>query len=238
LCEDNHKLLKLNDLCERNGTKQDDMNQSPEQETQPQMPLADLISRIATNVQGSNVPKLETRLALAIVDRDTKKAALDALLLDDQDGSQLMKAEDALSGAERRVLNLRSALAAAQTKQVTAQTEADEEAKRAERQKAIALAEDRHKAIERLAKTAAVFAAEYNAVLRINSDLLAHLPNHDSMAALTDRYGLETALRKELVRLDLPWCFSWPYGKVSLPDLLPQFEGALGVIRNLLSKDR
>jgi predicted ATPase with chaperone activity len=197
------------------------------------MSVIDLIDR----VRGSSVPKLETRLSAAILDRDAKQSVLDALLIDGQDGSSVMKAEAELTAASRRVLSLQSAIAAARAQQSAAQVEADEQVRRDHARKTLTLAEDRHRAIEKLTKAMATFVTDYNEVLKINSELLANLPMHDSMATLVDRYQLETCLRKELVRLGASWALSWPYGSVSIPALLPQFEGAMQVIRNLLSKD-
>lgn len=202
------------------------------------MPLSDLISRIAANVTPSNIPKLESRLTEATADRNIKRAALDAMLAGDKDGAEVMRAEDALTAVERRVLNLKSALNTAQAKEAAQQVAAERDAQRAKWAGVVKLAEDRHAAIERLAKSMAAFAADYSAVLKNNESLLASLPaNHDSYAALTDRMALETALRKELVRRGLSWCFSWPYGAATLPELLPQFDGALNVIRASVPKD-
>jgi hypothetical protein len=211
---------------------------TPTNGRKPEMPIADIVTRIKDNILPANAPKLEKRLAESIADRDQKRAALDSLLLADRDGSEVMKAEDALQNSERRVLNLESALNTAKEKAAAESAEDERDAQRAEWKNTVKLAEDRQEAITRMAKSAADFARDYNEVLRINSDLLAHLPmSHDSIAALTDRPTLETTLRRHLVKNDLPWATQWAWGKVSLPDLVPQSEGALSVIRNLAPKE-
>ncbi len=203
------------------------------------MPLTDLIARIAPNLTTPNTSKLQAQLAEAEAALASKQAALDSLLIAGEiDGPATAKAADAADAAERRVKHLRGALAAAQTKQAAQRGEAEQDAKRAAWQNAVKLAEERHAAIETLAKSMVAFAADYRAVLKINSELLAHLPtNQDSMATLTDRFALETALRKQLVKLGLPFCFSWPYGAATLPELMPQFDGALSVIRRAVPQD-
>jgi hypothetical protein len=202
-------------------------------EDDQQMPLTDLISRITANVTASNIPKLEERLAGAEADLQTKRASLNALLVDgDTDSPAAIKAEDAFAAAERRVRNLQGALAAAQERQRTSEVENEREAKRAAWQAAVNAAEDRHTAVEKLAASMSQFAADYQAALQANADLVAALPaNPDNVANLTDRFALETCLRKELVRLGIHFAFVWPYGAATLPPLLPQFEGALEVVR-------
>lgn len=210
----------------------------PKPEGGTQMIFSDVIIRATANATGSKLQKLETRLAAAEAELLNKQAALNALLTADEDGRPVMEAEDALAAAERRCRNLRGALATAQAKQATQQAEAEQDAKRAAWQAAVRAAEARHAAIERLAKSMAAFGADYNAVLKTNEALRAALPaNGDDIANMTDRATIETVLRKELVRVGLPWCFSWPYGPATLPELMPQFEGALNVIRSSVPKD-
>lgn len=186
----------------------------------------------------SGASRLEAQLVAAEAELQTKRAVLNTLLLESgADGPAAAKASDAVDAAERRVKHLQAALQAAHAKHAAQQAEAKQDAKQAAWQAAARLADERHAAIVTLAASAAAFAADYSTVLKINSDLLAALPaNPDSIANLTDRFALETALRKQLVKLGLPWAFTWPYGKVNLPDLLPQSEGALSVVREAVSK--
>jgi hypothetical protein len=183
--------------------------------------------------------RLEAQLTEAEKDLQTKRLALNNLLIESgADGPAAAKASDAVDSAERRVKHLQGALAAAQERQRVSEVQTKQDAKRAAWQGAVKAAEERHAAIMTLAKSMAAFAADYNAVLKINEALLAALPeNCDAYANMTDRWSLETALRKELVRLGLDFAFSWPYGAVSLPPLLPQFDGALNVIKASVPAD-
>lgn len=182
--------------------------------------------------------RLEAQLGEAEADLQTKQLALNTLLIEaGADAPACTKAADAFDAAERRVKHLRGALAAARTKEAAQQVAAEQDAQRAKWAAAINLAEQRHAAIERLTKSMAAFATGYNEVLKMTEVLRAALPaNHDAYAALTNG-ELETAMRKQLVKLDVEFAFSWPYGKVSLPDLVPTSEGALSVIRAMVPKD-
>jgi hypothetical protein len=183
--------------------------------------------------------RLEAQLGEAEKDLHTKRLALNTLLIESgADGPAAVKASDAFDSAERRVKHLQAALQAAQGRQRASEVEAEQDAQRAAWQNAVKLAEDRHAAVEKLAASMAEFAADYQATLQANADLVAALPaNPDNVANLTDRFALETALRKELVRLGISFAFVWPYGAATLPPLLPQFEGALEVVRRGVPKD-
>jgi len=43
---------------------------------------------------------------------------------------------------------------------------------------------------------------------------------------------IETAARKDLFRRGLDWAFQWSWGKPSLPEFMPQFEGAEQLIHD------
>jgi hypothetical protein len=200
-------------------------------------PLTSILNRIADHVQPTNVSKLEARLTVAEAELQTKQAALNALLMTDEDSPAVTKAEDALTAAERRVLNLKSAIQAARQKVADEQAADSLREKEVAREKALAAATARHDAIVTLAKAAEVFAQAYRHVLKTNGDLLAHIPtNHDTVAAMSDRPTLETKIRMELVRLGVPWAIQWPYGAVSIPPMVGQAEGALSVVRNIVEK--
>lgn len=186
-----------------------------------------------------SVSRLESQLTEAEGDLAQKRSALDAMLIDGQiDGPAAARAADAVDAAERRTRNLRSALQAARERQRAAATGSEQESKRLAWQAAVKAAEARHAAVEKLAVSMSQFAADYQTTLQANADLLAALPaNPDNVANLSDRFVLETALRKELVRLGLPFAFVWPYGAATLPELMPQFDGALAVIKRSVPED-
>ena len=186
-----------------------------------------------------SVARLESQLAAAETELVEKRVALNNAIIDSGiDDKAATKLESEVAAVQRRAENLRSALDAARSRHAGEQAEAAKDARRATWQKTVNLAAERHKAIEHLHEAMEVFADAYNEVLRVNSKLFSELPaGHDSIATLTDRFALETLMRKQLVKLDLPWCFIWPYGKADLPDLVPTSEGALNVIRSLVPKD-
>ena len=132
--------------------------------------------------------------------------------------------------AQRRK-DLEEALLAAQAREKAARLAAMDADKGKAWKRAVDLASKRNDHIAKLEKSLAQFAADYIEALRINDELVGSLPkNPDSHAAITDRFVLETALRRELTRNGLAWAFTWPYGVSTLPELMPQFEGALHVV--------
>jgi chromosome segregation ATPase len=201
--------------------------------------LSDLVSRITVNPLAASASRLEAHLAEAETNLSNKRASLDALLSTGEiDTPNVTKASDTVDSADRKVRNLRVALAAAQSKITSQQAETERNEMRAKWQAAVKAAEARHTAVEKLAASMKQFASDYLAALQANQSLVDALPsNPDSIASKTDRAEFETVLRKELARLGLSWCFSWPWGVVSLPELMPQFEGALEVVRRSVPKD-
>src|SRR5215472_2740520 len=103
--------------------------------------------------------RLEAQLGAAEAELQTKRAALNTLLLESgADGPAAAKASDAVDAAERRVKHIKSALAAAHTKQAAREADAERDAQNAKWAGAVKLAEDRHSAIVALAKSMAAFA--------------------------------------------------------------------------------
>ena len=155
--------------------------------------------------------------------------------------------DDALVAISRREVDaarekadaLTAALMTARAQLSARQASAWLEERAAAWQHAVDLAARRVHHMAKLEKSANAFVADYLEALRANEELVAALPsNPDSAAAITDRMTLETALRKELCRLGLPWAFTWPYGTVNLPEFLPQFEGGLHVISQWAEANR
>jgi hypothetical protein len=209
------------------------------------MALSDLISRVTVNPLAASLSRLENQIADADVDFQRKAAAHEALLVDaaiegkPMDTQDIRRAEDLADLAQRRVSNLRKALATAKARQSAAQADTERAERLAHWKKTVQAAEAKHAAVQRLEKSMAAFAADYVNVLKLNDVLRGLLPpSHDSGAALTDRALLETVLRKELVRLGLSWCFSWPWAVVDLPHLAPQSDGALSVVRRLAERTK
>ncbi len=183
--------------------------------------------------------RLEAQLTEAETALAQKRSTLNALLIDGQiDGPAAAKAADAVDSAEKRTRNLRSALAAAQEREQAAAVETEREAKRSAWQAAVKAAEARHTAVEKLAGTMERFASDYLAALQANQALADALPaNPDSIGNATDRADFETRLRKELARLGLAFVFPWPFGSVSLPPLMPQFQDILELVRRSVPTD-
>jgi hypothetical protein len=207
------------------------------------MALSDLIARVTINPLAASLSRLESQISEADADFQRKASALEALLVDaavegkPMDSQEIRKSEESADQAQHRVSNLRRALATARARQSAAQADQERAEKAAHWQKTIKAAETRHVAIQRLEKSMATFAADYTAVLESNDTLKNMLPpSHDAFAILSDRPSLETALRKELVRLGLRWSLGWPWPAADLPSLTPQFDGALSVIRNLAER--
>lgn len=185
------------------------------------------------------VSRLEAQLTEAEADLRAKRLTLNTLLLESgADGPAAAKAADAVDSAERRVKHLQGALGAAREHQRTLGAQTDQDARRVAWQVAVQLAEKRHAAAQKLLSSMSQFAADYRATLQANDDLVAALPaNPDRDANMTDRFNLETSLRKELVRLGVQFAFAWPYGSTSIPPVLPQLEGALEVVRRAVPQD-
>ncbi|UQY83671.1 hypothetical protein [Ralstonia pseudosolanacearum] len=184
------------------------------------------------------VTRLDAQLTEAEGELSRRRSEHETLLadaaLDDRplDGSAIKKARDDAALAAERITALRAALATAKAR-LTAAQQQETRAQLAKRwDAAIAQAERRSKHLTKLEASMAAFAADYTEALKLTDDLRAALPaNPDPIGAMVDRMAFETALRKELHRLGLAWAFQWPYGAVSLPEFMPQFLGAVEVVR-------
>ena len=149
-----------------------------------------------------------------------------------------LEADFRRGSAERRVANIRSALAATHAKQAAEQAETARQAQRDHEQKILQAAEARHAAGKALAQSSKQFANDYLKLLLANESLAALLPpDRDIFADLTERSTLETMLRRNLAKLGLPWAFPCPFGTVDIPELPAQLEAALGVVRRSVPKD-
>jgi hypothetical protein len=201
------------------------------------MALSDFLARATINPLSASISRLENQIAEAQADLCRKQAALDSLLSADGvsiDGPQVVKADEAVAAAERRVKNLNRMLTNSQSKLAAQQADQERAEKLAKWQNAVKVAEKRHEHIsQKLAKSAEAFAKDYVEALALTNELYAALPAMpDPTAALIDNTLIEIAVRKELQRLDVGFAAITPWGKASIPEFLPQFAGALEVIKS------
>jgi hypothetical protein len=198
--------------------------------------LSDFLAKASISPFTANLSRIETQISEAQSDLDRKRSVLESLLTGDVDldSLEIRKADEALAAAERRVKNLRHAQTTNQTRLAQQQADQERTEKQARWQNAVKVAETRHEHIsQKLAKSAEAFAKDYVEALRLTNELYEALPAMpDPTAAMIDKTLVETAVRKELLRRDVDFAFSWPWGKVNLPEFLEPFNGALSVIRN------
>jgi hypothetical protein len=148
------------------------------------------------------------------------------------------KARTAAIASETVADAYRQALQAARARQATADADEQHAAHRARWDDALAIADKRQATLERLAAVAAEFASTYTEALKLNSDLVAALPEVPDHDAGQLRFQhIETLVRQELVRLDVSWAFSHPWGKHSLEPMVPQFQRATALIHSWQPKD-
>jgi hypothetical protein len=86
--------------------------------------------------------------------------------------------------------------------------------------------------VKKMHVSLAAFAADYRAVLESNEqrfNSLVTVPDPD--AAMLYTALIETATRQEMVKLGLPWAFSWPWGEKELPDFAAKFEAVPALVK-------
>jgi hypothetical protein len=201
------------------------------------MALSDFLARATINPLSASISRLQNQITDAESDLDRKRAALDSLLGADGasiDGPQVVKADEAVAAAERRVKNLNRMLTNSQTRLAAQQADTERAEKIAKWQNAVKVAEKRHDHIsQKLARSAEAFAKDYVEALALTNELYAALPAMpDPTAAMVDKSLVEIAVRKELLRRGASFAFHWPWGTVSLPEFVGQFSGALDVVRD------
>jgi hypothetical protein len=189
------------------------------------------IDRISEDLRALNSDLAAARTAYAEACLDCAEGKPDA-------EKRKQRAEIERDRIQKRCDELQAALAMAHARE---QQKADEAA-RAEHaarwNTAVRVAEKRHEHIsQKLAKSAAAFASDYVEAIRLTEELYVALPAMpDPTAAMLDKTLVEVAVRKELLRRDVDFAFSWPWGKPSLPEFLEPFSGALDVVRSWASR--
>jgi len=97
------------------------------------------------------------------------------------------------------------------------------------------LAASRTKKAAALGRVAKEFSDSYLALVASTQELNDAIREVDSQPDIDGlklwSTHVETAVRAELFRLGIDWAFSWPYGRVSLPEFMPQFAEAEQVLR-------
>ena len=142
------------------------------------------------------------------------------------------KAEKALTLAKRDADKAAAALRAVDARQAKTAAGSERAALAEQWRKSETLTEARVAAANRLARSMKEFASDYNTLLRLTGDITAVLPKAPDMDAAWLRASqVETSVRKELLRLDVDWAYSWPWGKVSLTDFVEPFKGAVSVVK-------
>lgn len=184
----------------------------------------------------ATVDKLKADYEAALVRQESAKSAWGDALLADLDGgfaaAELDRLEKELNRAMAEAAQAKARLDSAIARASKAESDASDASLRASWKRAVALAEDRTRSAERLAEVSAKFASAYMEFLKVTADLTDALPrNLDRDAAILPRPSMDEAIRKELLRLGVDWAYSWPWGRVSLPEFLPRFRDAEGLVK-------
>lgn len=201
------------------------------------MSLVDLLKPAPTP---EKTAALRSRLASELLEannqlEDARNAWIECLA-DEAEGTggstATEQAEKALHLAKQVADKAAASMRAVEARQRAAEANSERDALEARWARAERLAESRTKKAASLRKSAEAFAADWLSLLELNRELNEALPiKPDPDAGLLWEIHLETAIRMELLRLDVDWAFSWPFGKDSLPAYLPPFEGAQKVIQ-------
>jgi len=199
--------------------------------------LAELITTMAAG-RPSSVVRIESELCTLSATLETAHTTYAAACLDAAEGApgaaeRLLQAESERDRVNKRIAQARAALSVAQARaQVAAEAEATA-ARAAAWETAVAVAEKQYAHITgKLIPAIAALAGHYRTALELREQLQAALPSTpDADAPLLRRDSLETAMRQEMARAGLEFCFSWPWGRTSLPELEKTSSGALGLIR-------
>jgi hypothetical protein len=202
------------------------------------------VAASATDRHTATVQKIAARHAAALADADIKRKALDTLIAeralagDPLDVPDVAKKRQEALEAREIAGAFEGALATAKAQQAAVQVKESRAAHVQRWANAERVAEKRHAHLtKKLHASLTQFATDYAEALKLNADLHHALPaNPDPDAAMTHATLIETAVRKELLKQGLPWCFSWPYGVVSLPDFAHQFDDALEIVRRWAPK--
>jgi SAM-dependent methyltransferase len=149
---------------------------------------------------------------------------------DDAKVAKLKRERDA---AKDTALDSSETLLALQARQRAATVASKRNADAQQWDKAVALVDARQAAFEHLGKQAKAFAESWREVLRLNGELYGVLPAKPDMdAAVLNVPQIETAVRRELLRLGVDWATSYPWGRETLPPMMDAFNGAPSVVRN------
>lgn len=205
------------------------------------MALADLLLKSKTSAADSaqaSVDRLTAELREAHEHAETVNTEwAEALLQEDVAASDRL--EKAWQTAQRDLQRKANALKAAKIHLSNAQAEAQVKAITDTWGSVEAASAARAKAVNNLARSAEVFAADWAALVAATAGLSDALPasaKNDPDATLLWPVHIETAVRRELLRLGVDWAFNTPWGKVSIPEFLPQFQGAAEVVDRLKSQ--
>jgi len=181
--------------------------------------------------------------------READAAWLEALA-DEQLGSgteaEVAAAEKDLGKAQNNCRKAEAALNAVKTRQdAEGQKKREAEAKAAAKaqaepwNRAVAIAEDRAKAVEALAQAAASLATAYQNVVRLSSELVHALPMNPDMDAAKLRgipageAALAASLRFELHQLGMTWTGSagWTDPHQAAPDFVQPYRDTPGLVK-------
>jgi hypothetical protein len=205
----------------------------------PNMALSDLIKRATPN----NADKLSDAIARLQTERDAARQALDVAssnwgdsLADeetgDSDTATTIRLEKELNAASQAFKAKDAALTAAKARQVATTTSAARAELETKWTQAGVLAAERCAAAAKFKRSLEAAARDYQTFIQLGSDLTAALPESPDLdAAMLRSTDVEIAIKKEMLRVGFDFVFSWPYGKVSLPNFLEPFEATAQLVR-------
>ncbi len=202
-----------------------------------------MLSALASKLTG-NTAKPEETIARLKGDLTASQSRADAAHIawaeataDEQaaggtDTSKSDRLDEDLSRALREVSKIEKSLAAVQARQVATTTSAARAVLETKWTQAGVLAAERCAAAAKFKRSLEAAARDYQAFIQLGSDLTAALPESPDLdAAMLRSTDVEIAVKKEMLRVGFDFVFSWPYGKVSLPNFLEPFAATEQLVK-------
>ncbi|MGA2083467.1 MAG: hypothetical protein ABSH53_23095 [Holophaga sp.] len=141
------------------------------------------------------------------------------------EGSSADELELQLNNADRAADRAAAALEAAKVRLKWVRLRSDQATEADRWDRAETLAVERNQAVARLADSAAKFVNDYHELFKVTAELSGALPRQpDPDGAMLPRDLVEIAVRKELVRLGLPWALTGA-ASLQLEPIAQRFEG-------------
>ena len=201
------------------------------------MAFADLLRKAIPATSTDPAARLAADLTASQSRADAAHIAWAEATADEQaaggtDTSRSDALDEDLSRALREVNKLEKALEAVQARKETSAAAAARAELETKWTQAGVLAAERCAAAVKFKRSLEAASRDYQAFIQLGSDLTAVLPEAPDLdAAMLRSTDVEIAVKKEMLRVGFDFVFSWPYGKVSLPNFLEPFEATAQLVR-------